>query len=282
MTHTTDVSRPLVIMTTDGAARGNPGPGGWAALLRHGDRERLLTGEAPDDTTNNAMEMMALIRGLESLRQPCRVIVRADSTYVIEGLQRLLAGGRLPVKNRALWEQLVAAAHPHELLFEWVKGHSGDPGNERVNEAANAAATRAYLASEARRAPAPAHEWALAICSPGRGRPVRWALRAPGEYRSGSVAAKEMSAPTAMYQALINGLEAAQSLAAGSRVMLAVITNYELLVKQGRGEWQVKNSAQQGLAAHAAELRRELGAIRFEFASTNEVLALLDQSLSAG
>src|SRR5947209_6055680 len=136
--------RPTVTITTDGAARGNPGPGGWAALLQYGDRERLLSGEEPGNTTNNAMEIQAVERALKTLKRPCRVILRADSTYVIEGLRRLQGGGRLPVKNRALWEQLAAAAQPHEIVFEWVRGHSGDRRNEQVDAEANAAAGRAY------------------------------------------------------------------------------------------------------------------------------------------
>src|SRR5690349_21631240 len=152
--------RPLVTITTDGAARGNPGPGGWAALLQRGERERLLAGEGPERTTNNAMEIYAVAAALETLKRPCRVTLRADSQYVIEGLQRLLRGGALPEKNRDLWERLLAAARPHAISFEWVRGHSGDPRNERVDRAANSAAARAYLAAEAPRDPTGcAQEW---------------------------------------------------------------------------------------------------------------------------
>src|SRR3712207_1952897 len=95
---------PSVIITTDGAARGNPGPGGWAALLQREGKERLLSGEQPANTTNNAMELQAALSALEALKRPCNVVLRADSTYVIEGLKRMLAGGAAPQKNRALWE----------------------------------------------------------------------------------------------------------------------------------------------------------------------------------
>src|SRR5687768_9549149 len=101
---------PSVTITTDGAARGNPGPGGWAALLQRDGKEKLLSGEQPADTTNNAMELQAAIGALEALKRPCRVMLRADSTYVIEGLKRMLDGGAPPQKNRALWERLAAAA----------------------------------------------------------------------------------------------------------------------------------------------------------------------------
>src|SRR6476646_6365682 len=114
---------PSVTITSDGAARGNPGPGGWAALLQRDGKEKLLSGEHPVDTTNNAMELLAAISALKALNRPCRVTLRADSMYGIEGLQRMLAGGGPAQKNRALWEQLAAAARPHDITFEWVKGH---------------------------------------------------------------------------------------------------------------------------------------------------------------
>jgi ribonuclease HI len=266
-----------VILTTDGAARGNPGPGGWAALLQHGAKEKLLTGEEPSDTTNNAMELMAAIGGLEALKKPCRVTLRADSTYVIEGLKRLIDGGAPAQKNRALWERLAAAARPHAIAFEWVKGHSGDPRNERVNAAANAAAARAYAAHEARQPAArPAGEWTLALCSPAGDRPARWALLTPHGRRAGTRAVAGVSQPTALYQALVDGLEAARDLAAGARVALVVVSNYELIVKQGRGEWKVKQPAQQELAARVAALRGELGEVRFEFAPTDTLLELVE------
>ncbi len=135
---------------TDGACLGNPGPGGWAALLRYGAREReLVGGEAL--TTNNRMELMAAISGLEALTEGCGVTVFTDSQYVRQGITEWMpnwirrgwktaAGG--PVKNRDLWERLHAAIEHHRVDWRWVKGHSGDPDNERVDELARAEALR--------------------------------------------------------------------------------------------------------------------------------------------
>jgi ribonuclease HI len=275
MQDTSDKLR-AVTLTTDGAARGNPGPGGWAALLQHDAKEKLLVGEEPGATTNNAMELMAAIGGLEALRHPCRVTLRADSTYVIEGLRRLIDGSAPPQKNRTLWERLAAAARQHTIAFEWVKGHSGDPRNERVNAEANEAAKRAYAISEARQAtPRSADEWTLAICSPTGQRPVQWALITPLDGRRGARPVANVSQPTAVYMALVDGLKAARELASGARPALAIVSNYELIVKQGRGEWKVKQPAQQDLAAQAVRLRGELGAVRFDFAPTPAVLELI-------
>jgi ribonuclease HI len=269
---------PNVTITSDGAARGNPGPGGWAALLQAGARERLLSGEGPAHTTNNAMEIYAVAAALESLKRPCRVTLRADSQYVLEGLKRLLAGGGLPVKNRELWAQLLAAARPHQLVFEWVRGHSGDPRNERVDQAANAAASRAYLAAEDTRGPEGCAEtWTLAVCSAATDRPVRWGLLAPAERHGGAVPIVGITQPTAVYQALVQGLAAAVRLAGVAGAALEVISNYELIIKQGRGEWRVRNPEQRVLAERAADLRQGFCAVRFSFAPTVEVLALVER-----
>lgn len=268
---------PEVTLTTDGAARGNPGPGGWAVLLQRSGGEKLLVGEQASDTTNNAMELMAVVGGLEALKRVCRVTLRADSLYVINGLQSLLAGGALPKKNRELWQRLHMAAQKHALVFEWVKGHSGDARNERVNTEANAAAARAYAAREAAQAQArPANGWALALCSPAGKRPAQWALLAPQGRRAGSLAvAGGTTEPTVVYQALVQALEAARELAAGQPVDLTIMSNYELIVKQGRGEWQVKQPAQRELFAQSQRLRAALGQVRFEFAPTASVLELI-------
>ena len=142
--------RKQVEVHTDGACLGNPGPGGWAALLRWGAIERELAGGEPD-TTNNRMELMAAIAALEALREPCDVILTTDSQYVRQGILDWLsnwirrgwktAGGD-PVKNRDLWERLHAAAILHKVDWRWVKGHSGDPDNERVDMLARAAAVK--------------------------------------------------------------------------------------------------------------------------------------------
>ena len=133
---------------TDGACRGNPGPGGWAALLRMGERERELSGgETP--TTNNRMELMAAIKGLEALKRPCRVQLFTDSNYVRDGITKWIHGWRRngwrtadkkPVKNAELWQELLDAAAPHRVEWHWVKGHSGHPENDRVDALACAAA----------------------------------------------------------------------------------------------------------------------------------------------
>lgn len=136
--------RSTVELFTDGACLGNPGPGGWAALLRAGGTERLLSG-GDADTTNNRMELMAAIAGLEALKRPCTVRLTTDSRYVMQGVEqwvpRWQANGwrtadRKPVKNQDLWQRLVAATQPHAIQWQWVRGHSGHPENERVDEAA--------------------------------------------------------------------------------------------------------------------------------------------------
>ena len=135
---------------TDGACLGNPGPGGWAALLRYRGRERELAGgEAA--TTNNRMELMAAIAALEALREPCRIVLHTDSQYVRQGITEWMpswvrrgwktAGGG-SVKNRDLWERLHAASARHTIDWRWVKGHSGDPDNERVDQLARSEAVR--------------------------------------------------------------------------------------------------------------------------------------------
>jgi ribonuclease HI len=140
--------RKQVEVHTDGACLGNPGPGGWAALLRWGGIERELAG-GEADTTNNRMELMAAIAALEALREPCTVILTTDSQYVRQGILDWLANwirrgwktaGGDPVKNRDLWERLQAAAAPHAVDWRWVKGHSGHPENERVDQLARIAA----------------------------------------------------------------------------------------------------------------------------------------------
>ena len=126
---------------TDGACLGNPGPGGWAALLRWRGQERELVG-AEAQTTNNRMELMGAIAALEALREPCEVMLQTDSQYVRQGITEWMpnwvrrnwrtAAGE-PVKNRDLWERLHAATLHHRIEWRWVKGHSGDPDNERVD-----------------------------------------------------------------------------------------------------------------------------------------------------
>ena len=131
---------------TDGACRGNPGPGGWAAILRYRGVEKELAG-GETMTTNNRMEMTAAIRGLEALNRPCRVRVFTDSQYVRDGVTQWLAGWKArnwrtadkkPVKNVDLWQQLDAAAARHQVEWVWVRGHAGHPENERADALARA------------------------------------------------------------------------------------------------------------------------------------------------
>ncbi|PZO10064.1 MAG: ribonuclease HI [Lysobacteraceae bacterium] len=135
---------------TDGACLGNPGPGGWAALLMHDGRERELAG-GEAQTTNNRMELLAAIMALEALNSPCEVVLSTDSQYVQKGIGEWLpnwirrgwktAGGD-PVKNKDLWERLQLAAAPHAVKWKWVKGHAGHVENERVDKLARAEAEK--------------------------------------------------------------------------------------------------------------------------------------------
>ena len=137
-----------VEIATDGACKGNPGPGGWGALIRYGDVEKELSGGEPD-TTNNRMELMAAIRALEALKRPCVVVLSTDSNYVRDGITKWIFGwqkngwktaAKKPVKNADLWQLLLAAIKPHRIEWKWVKGHAGDPDNERADALASDAA----------------------------------------------------------------------------------------------------------------------------------------------
>lgn len=132
---------------TDGACRGNPGPGGWAALLLSGENEKILQG-AEALTTNNRMELTAAVQALNALKRGCRVVLYTDSQYVCTGLSEWLpqwkargwkTAAKKPVKNQDLWQALDAAATAHEVQWRWVRGHDGNPGNERVDQLANEA-----------------------------------------------------------------------------------------------------------------------------------------------
>ncbi len=135
----------VVDVYTDGACKGNPGPGGWGALLRYGDRERELCGGEPA-TTNNRMELTAVIRALEALKHPCKVKLHTDSQYVQKGITEWIANwkkrgwktaDKKPVKNEDLWRELDTLAAKHDIHWIWVKGHAGHDGNERADALAN-------------------------------------------------------------------------------------------------------------------------------------------------
>ena len=139
---------PQVEIFTDGACKGNPGPGGWGAILRSGGKERELSG-GENPSTNNRMEMMAAIKALNALKKPCRVSLTTDSVYVRDGITKWIHGwirngwrtaDRKPVKNAELWQALLDAAAPHRVEWHWVKGHAGHPENDRADALASAAA----------------------------------------------------------------------------------------------------------------------------------------------
>ena len=138
-----------IVIYTDGACKGNPGPGGWGALLRFGERERELFGGEPL-TTNNRMELTAVIRALEALNRTCDIDVYTDSQYVKQGIETWIHGwkrngwktsDRKPVKNAELWRELDALAQQHHIRWHWVKGHADNAGNVRADELANRGVT---------------------------------------------------------------------------------------------------------------------------------------------
>lgn len=142
---------------TDGACKGNPGPGGWGVWLQAGQHEKaLFGGEA--HTTNNRMELRAVIEGLQAIKRPCRITLYLDSQYVRQGITSWIhnwkrkgwkTADNKPVKNADLWQQLDALVHnsPHQLHWEWVKGHAGNPGNEKADELANRGVEQALAQS---------------------------------------------------------------------------------------------------------------------------------------
>jgi len=138
-------SASAVEIWTDGACKGNPGAGGWGVLLKRNQHEKTLCGGEPN-TTNNRMELQAVIEALRALKRPCRVILHTDSQYVQKGITEWLpnwkargwrTAAKQPVKNADLWQALDEVAAKHQIDWRWVRGHDGDPGNERADELAN-------------------------------------------------------------------------------------------------------------------------------------------------
>ena len=137
----------LVQIFTDGACKGNPGPGGWGAIMKYGDHVKELNGYSAD-TTNNIMELTAVIEALKSLTRPCKIILTTDSNYVKNGITEWIhnwkkkgwkTANKKPVKNKECWLQLDVEVQRHQIEWKWVKGHSGHPENERADELANEA-----------------------------------------------------------------------------------------------------------------------------------------------
>jgi ribonuclease HI len=148
----TDENNNVVIIHTDGACSGNPGPGGWGAVLSFRGNERELSG-GEAETTNNRMELMAAIAALEALTRPCNVVLYTDSTYVKQGITEWIArwkkngwrtAAKKPVKNADLWQRLDDALAPHRVDWHWIKGHAGNEGNERADQLAREAIGREY------------------------------------------------------------------------------------------------------------------------------------------
>lgn len=140
-------SEQKVVIFTDGACRGNPGPGGWGAVLRYGEHEKQISG-AESMTTNNRMELMAAIAALQELKKPCKVVLVTDSKYLQQGITQWLpnwkkrqwrTANKQPVKNQDLWRQLEKLIQKHWVEWQWVKGHNGHPGNELADHLAREA-----------------------------------------------------------------------------------------------------------------------------------------------
>jgi ribonuclease HI len=153
---TKEPAQGVVEIYTDGACSGNPGPGGWGAVLSYSGHTRELSGGEAVPTTNNRMELMAAIQALESLTRPAKVRLHTDSSYLRNGITGWLAGwkrngwrtaSKQPVKNEDLWRRLDAAAAKHDVQWLWVKGHAGDPGNERADALANRGMAEAIAAA---------------------------------------------------------------------------------------------------------------------------------------
>jgi ribonuclease HI len=146
----------IVEIFTDGACSGNPGPGGYGSLLRYGDVTKEISGCAPD-TTNNRMEMMAVIEALRQLKRPCRITLYTDSKYVMRGMTEWVSGWirrnwvnsqKKPVVNRDLWEKILDLSKPHQIEWKWVQGHKGHPENERCDRLARNALKKCKKASD--------------------------------------------------------------------------------------------------------------------------------------
>lgn len=153
----TQQEKPLVTIYTDGSSLGNPGPGGWGAILIRGDARKELS-RGYQQTTNNRMEIRGVLHALEQLSRPCRVVIHTDSRYVCDAVEKRWlqnwvrngwkTAGKKPVKNRDLWERLIAVLKTHDVRFSWIKAHAGHPENERCDTLAKAAAMAGNLPAD--------------------------------------------------------------------------------------------------------------------------------------
>lgn len=226
------MTQPLVIIYTDGACDPNPGPGGWAAVLRFGEHEKELKG-AEKSTTNNRMELTAVISALNALKQPCQVQLCTDSQYVQRGVTEWLAGwkakGWKKVQNRDLWEQLDAAIQRHAIEWQWVRGHAGNALNERVDRLAVSMIPRSTLPLDD---PNATHIFTGVSCL-GPSGPGGWAvlLRVSGSVETLTGREEKTSANRLHLLSALKGLEAAP---AHQPVHLYTPSDY---VAQGAQQW---------------------------------------------
>lgn len=286
----TPSAEPRVTLTTDGAVRGNPGPGGWAALLEvhRADGtlyEKLVTGEIPESVTNNAMELLAVVGGLQALKQPCSVLIRLDSQYVLNLIERMINGWSPPA-TRSTMRDLAVLVQQHTITTEWVRGHAGDERNERVDRAATDAANRAYEYAEVHRHARAGERdqvWGLYLITPRMTGAARWWVQtADQRTTSGAVATNGRTENTTTWHGLIVALEATQSLLSNDeRPTIQVYTNLELIVKQGRGEWKVKTPQHQPYAHQLIHLRQQFADVDFIWIKTEILQARMDEGASS-
>jgi ribonuclease HI len=232
------MTEDTVAIYTDGACDPNPGPGGWAAILRFGRHEKALSGSDPA-TTNNRMELTAALQALQALKRPCQVILHTDSEYLRQGITEWLPnwqargwrrkGGEL--SNVDLWQALAAEVERHEVEWRWVRGHAGDPLNERVDALARAAIPRMAVAAD----PGAAQIYPRASClgAPGMG---GWAVvvRRGDQLSSRSGTVAETTANEMELQAVLEGLKTLDALESRARVQVFTVSQY---VHQGITRW---------------------------------------------
>ena len=234
-----DIPLPEVTVYTDGACDPNPGPGGWAAILRFGAHEKELTGSDPR-TTNNRMELQAVIAALAALKQPCRVVIHTDSEYVQRGVTEWMPGWKAKawrkVANRDLWEALDQAAQRHAIEWQWVKGHAGDPLNERVDRLAVGMIPRPQLPLDDAGA---AHVFTGVSCL-GPGGPGGWAAVVRSGDATDELSGREAdtSANRLHLIAIARGLERVPE---SHRVHVYTSSDY---AAQGASQWVKKWAAQ--------------------------------------